>query len=129
MRETTLYDDVGGQPWFDGLVDRFYRGVEGDPVLLQLYPDQSDLVGARRRLALFLGQYWGGPATYSQERGHPRLRARHIPFPIGELERDRWLVHMRAAIAESDAPEDAKARLFDYVTMAADAMRNRAEAG
>ena len=129
MRESTLFDDVDGQPFFDRLVDRFYIGVEGDPVLLRLYPDRADLEGARRRLALFLGQYWGGPATYSQERGHPRLRARHVPFPIGELERDRWLVHMRAAIAGSDAPDDAKRRLFDYVTMASDAMRNRAEAG
>ena len=129
MRETTLFDEVGGQPFFDRLVDRFYVGVEGDPVLLRLYPDPADLGGARRRLALFLGQYWGGPATYSQERGHPRLRARHVPFPIGEIERDRWLVHMRAAIAACDAPDDAKQRLFDYVTMAADAMRNRAEAG
>jgi hemoglobin len=127
MRQTTLFDDVGGQPFFDRLVDRFYRGVEGDPVLLALYPDPGDLAGARRRLALFLGQYWGGPTTYSDERGHPRLRARHVLFPIGTLERDRWLVHMRAAIAESGAPPDAKARLFDYVTTAADAMRNRAE--
>ena len=94
-------------------------------MLLPLYPDQADLVGARRRLALFLGQYWGGPTTYSDERGHPRLRARHFPFSIGALERDRWLVHMREAIDGSDAPEDAKERLHRYVTMAADAMRNR----
>jgi hemoglobin len=97
-------------------------------VLLPLYPDHADLVGARRRLALFLGQYWGGPTTYSAERGHPRLRARHFPFSIGALERDRWLAHMREAIDGSDAPADAKTRLHDYVTMAADAMRNRDEA-
>ena len=102
---------VGGQPFFDRLVDRFYVGVEADDVLLPLYPDQADLHGARRRLALFLGQYWGGPTTYSDERGHPRLRARHFPFSIGALERDRWLVHMREAIDESDAAADAKARL------------------
>jgi hemoglobin len=128
MDQLTLFAQVGGQPFFDRLVDRFYVGVEADPVLLPLYPDQADLAGARRRLALFLGQYWGGPTTYSDERGHPRLRARHFPFPIGELERDRWLVHMRAAIDESGAPPDAKVRLHEYMTMAADAMRNQAGA-
>jgi len=128
VTEPSLYHSVGGQPFFDRLVDRFYVGVEADDVLLPLYPDQADLHGARRRLALFLGQYWGGPTTYSDERGHPRLRARHFPFSIGVLERDRWLVHMREAIDESDAAPDAKARLHTYVTMAADAMRNRDEA-
>ena len=123
--QTTLFEQVGGQPFFDRLVDRFYDGVEADDVLLPLYPDHADLVGARRRLALFLAQYWGGPTTYSDERGHPRLRARHFPFSIGALERDRWLVHMREAIDETDAPLDAKARLHEYVTRAADAMRNR----
>jgi hemoglobin len=126
--QTTLFEQVGGQPFFDRLVDRFYQGVEADDVLLRLYPDHADLVGARRRLALFLAQYWGGPTTYSDERGHPRLRARHFPFSIGALERDRWLAHMREAIDESDGPPDAKARLQQYVTMAADAMRNRDEA-
>ena len=126
--QTTLFEQVGGQPFFDRLVDRFYDGVAADDVLLPLYPDQSDLAGARRRLALFLGQYWGGPTTYSAERGHPRLRMRHFPFSIGALERDRWRVPMREAIDESDAPADARARLHQYVTMAADAMRNRDEA-
>jgi hemoglobin len=126
--QTTLFEQVGGQPFFDRLVDRFYQGVEADDVLLALYPDQSDLAGARRRLALFLGQYWGGPTTYSAERGHPRLRMRHFPFSIGAVERDRWLVHMREAIDESDAPPEARARLHQYVTTAADAMRNRDEA-
>jgi hemoglobin len=109
--QTTLFEQVGGQPFFDTLVDRFYDGVEADTLLLPLYPDRDDLVGARRRLALFLGQYWGGPTTYSDERGHPRLRARHFPFSIGAAERDRWLVHMREAIDATDAPADAKARL------------------
>lgn len=112
-------------PFFEHLVDRFYEGVEGDPVLLALYPDPGDLAGARRRLTLFLVQYWGGPTTYLEERGHPRLRARHFPFAIGVVERDRWLVHMRASIDESGATPDAKARLHEYMTMAADAMRNR----
>jgi hemoglobin len=126
--QTTLYEQVGGQAFFDRLVDRFYDGVEADDVLLPLYPDHGDLVGARRRLALFLGQYWGGPTTYSDERGHPRLRARHFPFSIGAAERDQWLVHMREAIDEADAPADVKGRLHHYVTMAADAMRNRDDA-
>jgi hemoglobin len=127
MAEATLYEQVGGLAFFERLVDRFYQGVEADDVLLPLYPDRGDLTGARRRLALFLVQYWGGPATYLQERGHPRLRARHVPFSIGAAERDRWLVHMRAAIDASDAPDAARARLHEYMTMAADAMRNRDE--
>ena len=126
MAEPTLYDRVGGLPFFERLVDRFYVGVAEDDVLRPLYPE-PDLAGARRRLTLFLAQYWGGPGTYSQERGHPRLRARHFPFSIGGAERDRWLVHMRAAIDASDAPAAERARLHEYVTMAADAMRNRAE--
>jgi hemoglobin len=125
MHEASLYDRVGGLPFFERLVDRFYEGVESDPVLLGLYPDPADLAGARRRLTLFLVQYWGGPRTYLEERGHPRLRARHFPFAIGALARDRWLLHMRAAIDASDAPEDAKAQLHAYITLAAEAMRNR----
>jgi hemoglobin len=128
MPEPSLYDQVGGMPFFEHLVDRFYEGVRGDDVLLPLYPDQADnLVGARRRLTLFLVQYWGGPTTYLEERGHPRLRARHSPFSIGVHERDRWLLHMREAIDASDAPADARTRLHEYMTMAADAMRNRDE--
>jgi hemoglobin len=128
MPEESLYDQVGGLPFFERLVDRFYEGVREDEVLLPLYPDLGDdLAGARRRLTLFLVQYWGGPTTYLEERGHPRLRARHFPFSIGELERDRWLFHMRAAIDASDASPEALARLHQYVAMAADAMRNREE--
>jgi hemoglobin len=127
MPEVTLYDQVGGMPYFERLVGRFYDGVRSDPVLLPLYPDRASLDGARRRLTLFLVQYWGGPTTYLQERGHPRLRARHYPFSIGSPERDRWLVHMRAAIDGSDAPAEAKARLHEYMTIAADAMVNRDE--
>ena len=124
MREVTLYERVGGMPYFERLVDRFYQGVEADPILLALYPDHADLQGARRRLTLFLVQYWGGPTTYLQERGHPRLRARHFPFAIDAPARDRWLVHMRAAIDESDAPDDARRQLHEYMTRAAEAMRN-----
>jgi hemoglobin len=128
MAEQSLYEQVGGMAFFERLVDRFYEGVRHDDVLRPLYPDLGDdLAGARRRLTLFLVQYWGGPATYLEERGHPRLRARHFPFSIGALERDRWLFHMRAAIDASDAPPEARARLDEYVAMAADAMRNREE--
>jgi hemoglobin len=122
--ERTLYDQVGGSPFFERLVERFYDGVETDPALRLVYPD-DDLAPARRRLTLFLIQYWGGPSTYDAERGHPRLRMRHALFAIGPSERDRWLVHMRAAIEASDAPASAKVRLHDYMSMAAEAMRNR----
>ena len=124
MSDPTLYDQVGGMPFFEQLVDRFYEGVGGDEVLLPLYPEQGDMAGARRRLTLFLVQYWGGPTTYLEERGHPRLRARHSPYSIGQLERDRWLFHMRAAIDESGADSDIRECLHEYMTMAADAMRN-----
>jgi hemoglobin len=121
----TLYDRAGGTPFFEALVGRFYDGVEADPQLRPIYPE-PDLDGARHRLTLFLIQYWGGPTTYDQERGHPRLRMRHAPFAIGPAERDRWLVHMRAAIAELAPPADVSAELERYFTMAAEAMRNRA---
>ena len=121
----SLYSRVGGDAFFFGLVDRFYTGVASDPVLRPLYP--RDLEPPKRRLALFLIQYWGGPSTYSQERGHPRLRMRHVRFPIGLRERDVWLGHMRAAIETSDAaPRDAQA-LRDYFEMAATSLLNQRE--
>ena len=120
----TLYDRAGGTPFFEALVGRFYGGVAEDPVLRPLYPEK-DLAGAQRRLTLFLVQYWGGPTTYDQERGHPRLRMRHAPFAIGPAERDRWLVRMRAAIADSAPPDDVASELERYFAMAAEAMRNR----
>ena len=92
----SLYERVGGQAFFDALVERFYAGVATDPLLRPLYPD--DLEGPKRRLALFLAQYWGGPQTYSAERGHPRLRMRHVRFRIGPAERKAWLGHMHAAL-------------------------------
>ena len=119
---TTLYDAVGGRTFFETLVDRFYDGVERDEVLRPLYPE--DLGAPRRHLALFLTQYWGGPNDYSDLRGHPRLRMRHAPFVVGELERDRWLVHMRAAVSALDPPEDVASALEEYFAYAADAMRN-----
>jgi hemoglobin len=122
---TTIYDAAGGTAFFEALVDAFYDGVATDPELLRVYPTPEDLVAARRNLGLFLAQYWGGPAAYSQERGHPRLRLRHIGFEIGPAERDRWLLHMRAAI-DRLAPEPAvRAELERYFEMAAEAMRNR----
>lgn len=122
--QRTLYDRAGGMPFFEALVARFYDGVADDPVLRQLYPE-VDLAPAARRLTLFLAQYWGGPRTYDLERGHPRLRMRHAPFAIDAVARDRWLVHMRAAIAELAPPGDVAADLERYIAMAAESMRNR----
>ena len=122
--EGPLYEAVGGMPFFEALVDRFYEGVAADPSLRPIYPE-PDLAGARHRLTLFLAQYWGGPRTYDAERGHPRLRMRHAPFAIGPAERDAWLSHMRDAIASLSPPPDMAARLHAYFEMTADAMRNR----
>jgi hemoglobin len=123
VEQATLYDRAGGTPFFEGLVGRFYDGVATDPLIRPLYPE-PDLAGARHRLTLFLIQYWGGPTTYDQERGHPRLRMRHAPFAIGPAERDRWLVHMRAAVEAMSPPVDVAAELERYFEMAAEAMRN-----
>ncbi len=120
----SLYSRAGGMAFFEALVGRFYDAVGDDPVLRPLYPE-PDLAGARHRLTLFLAQYWGGPTTYDQERGHPRLRMRHAPFAIGPGERDRWLVHMRAAVESLSPPADVAAELERYFDMAAEAMRNR----
>jgi len=126
MPETrSVYDAAGGMPFFEALVGAFYQGVEADPVLLRLYPDPTDLAPARRRLTLFLAQYWGGPSTYSDERGHPRLRARHFPFEIGPEERDHWLAAMRSAIDHADPPPEVRQELERYFGTAAEAMRNQ----
>ena len=122
---TSLYDRAGGTPFFEALVGRFYAGVANDPLLRPIYPE-ADLGPAARRLTLFLIQYWGGPTTYDDERGHPRLRMRHAPFAIGPAARDHWLALMRGAIAEVAPPEDVADELERYFTMAAEAMRNRA---
>jgi hemoglobin len=125
VSEVTVYEAVGGMPFFEGLVDRFYEGVRADAELLALYPQPDDLSGARHRLTLFLAQYWGGPTTYSQERGHPRLRMRHMSFAIGPDARDRWLVHMAAAIDAMAPPPELRARFEEYFAFAAESMRNR----
>jgi hemoglobin len=121
--ETTLYDAVGGMPFFERLIGLFYDGVAGDEVLRPLYPE--DLQPSRRHLTLFLAQYWGGPTVYDAERGHPRLRMRHATFAVGPAERDRWLLHMRAAVDATGPPETARRALLGYFEVAAEAMRNR----
>lgn len=103
-------------------MDRFYSAVAGDPVLRPLYPD--DLTGPEEHLTMFLVQYWGGPATYSEERGHPRLRMRHAPFVIGSLERDAWLKHMRASVQAAGLPEEDERELLEYFDMAARTLMN-----
>ena len=120
----TLYERVGGMPFFERLVDEFYDGVATDEVLLPLYPEQSDLSGARRRLTLFLAQYWGGPRLYDGERGQPRLRMRHMPFTVGTRERDHWLQHMTAAVDATADDPDVRMALIAYFVPAAEHMRN-----
>ncbi len=123
----TLYERVGGTAFFERLVDEFYAGVATDEVLAPLYPEFPDFTGARHRLTLFLVQYWGGPTTYSDERGHPRLRMRHFPFHVGPVERDRWLHHMNAAISSAcgvEAHEGVAAELRAYFVPAAEQLRN-----
>ncbi|HKT83023.1 MAG TPA: globin [Solirubrobacterales bacterium] len=119
----TVYDLAGGEPTFRLLVDRFYDAVERDQVLLRVYPPDT-LAEARENLALFLIQYWGGPGTYSDRRGHPRLRMRHAPFAIGERERAAWLGHMNDAVLSLRLPEVLQTRLLDYFENAAAAMVN-----
>jgi hemoglobin len=125
QQRISVFEAAGGMPFFEALVDRFYQGVASDPELLGLYPDPNDLAAARRRLTLFLAQYWGGPTTYDQERGHPRLRMRHFPFAIDARARDAWLRHMRIALTATNPPPDVATRLDAYFETAADAMRNR----
>ncbi|NNE72279.1 MAG: globin [Acidimicrobiales bacterium] len=119
----TLFELVGGRQWFVDLVDRFYDSVAEDPVLQPMYPD--DLTDSRAHMTGFLVQYWGGPATYSEERGHPRLRMRHAPFAIGPAERDAWLGHMVAAVDAADLPAEAAAAVRDYFVNAAAHMINQ----
>ena len=127
QHQVTVFQAVGGQHFFDRLVERFYEVVASDEVLLPLYPDQDDLGPARERLSMFLAQYWGGPTTYSETRGHPRLRMRHVPFVIGDAERDHWIAAMQRALDATmpDTPLDPElrdvvhARMSEYFTMSA----------
>ncbi|MFE1644973.1 globin [Microbacterium sp. P01] len=122
----SFYDEIGGHETFVRLVDVFYDGVASDAVLKPMYPEE-DLGPAKQRLLMFLEQYWGGPTTYSQERGHPRLRMRHMPFHVNPDARDRWLSHMRAAVDALDLPPLHEATLWDYLNRAAHAMVNTFE--
>jgi hemoglobin len=123
MVSENFYERVGGEQTFRTLVQRFYAGVATDPLLRPLYPEQ-DLGPATERLTLFLIQYWGGPNTYSQTRGHPRLRMRHVPFTIGSAERDAWLRHMAEALESLELEPELAAELWQYLTMAAASLRN-----
>jgi hemoglobin len=120
----SVYELAGGEPTFRLLVQRFYAAVAADPVLRAVYPEE-DLAGATERLTLFLIQYWGGPQTYSEQRGHPRLRMRHQPFAIGQPERDAWLLHMSASVESLDLAPAVRKALLDYFETASTAMINR----
>ena len=120
----TFYEEIGGAPTFRTLVARFYAGVREDPVLRPMYP-ADDWEGAETRLRMFLEQYWGGPRTYSEERGHPRLRMRHAPFAVDAAARDAWLTHMRDAVDSLGLTAEQDATLWGYLEMAAHSMQNR----
>ncbi|MGH2720158.1 MAG: globin [Actinomycetota bacterium] len=122
---TTMYERAGGRPFFVALVDRFYDAVAGDPVLRPIYPE--DLAPPRAHLAGFLIQYWGGPDDYSVERGHPRLRKRHVPFAIGRAERDAWFGHMRDAVKAGGLSPEDEAEMVAYFDSAATFLINRSE--
>ena len=121
------YEEMGGRATFEALVSHFYARVAVDPILRPMYPD-NDLKGAAERLLMFLEQYWGGPTTYSEQRGHPRLRMRHAQFTIGEAERDAWLRIMREAVDDLNMREDLRVELWDYLEMSANAMVNQPRA-
>ncbi|MEO3754955.1 globin [Streptomyces sp. B6B3] len=123
MPEQSFYDQVGGEETFRKLVRRFYEGVAADPVLRPMYPEE-DLGPAEERLRLFLMQYWGGPRTYSDSRGHPRLRMRHAPFTVNRAAHDAWLGHMRDAVDSLGLPPEQQRQLWDYLVYAAASMVN-----
>lgn len=120
----SLYEEMGGRPTFEKLVSHFYALVAVDPILRPMYPDE-DFKGAAERLLMFLEQYWGGPTTYSEQRGHPRLRMRHANFHIGEAERDVWLKHMQSAVKDLEMRDDLREELWNYFVMAANSMVNQ----
>lgn len=123
QEEQSFYEAVGGYPTIAKIVDRFYEGVATDDVLRPLYPEE-DLAPAAERLTMFLVQYWGGPTTYSEQRGHPRLRMRHAPFKVNPEARDHWLVHFRAGLESANLPPEREAQFWDYVKHAAQFMVN-----
>ncbi len=122
----SFYDEIGGEPTFRTIVNTFYAGVADDDVLRPLYPEE-DLGPATERFTLFLMQYWGGPTTYSENRGHPRLRMRHAPFAVTPLAKDRWLLHFRAGLDAAQLTPEQDAQFWDYVTHAAQFMVNSLE--
>ena len=126
MVTTTFYDEIGGEETIRAIVHRFYEGVAGDELLRPMYPEE-DLGPAEERFALFLVQYWGGPSTYSESRGHPRLRMRHAPFKVTPAAAERWLVHFRAGLDSADLTPEQHERFWDYVTHAAQFMVNTLE--
>jgi hemoglobin len=121
--EQSLFDAVGGEEFFVKLVDGFYEGIETDEVLRPMYVDQ-DLTESRRHLTLFLQQYWGGPSIYQAERGHPRLRMRHMPFVIDDDARDRWIYHMHASLSQIEMDEELREQLWTYLVSAAHSLVN-----
>lgn len=125
-QQQSFYDQVGGHETFRALVQEFYRGVARDPELRALYPE-DDLRPAEERLRMFLEQYWGGPTTYSEQRGHPRLRMRHVPFRVTPAQRDRWLTHMMAAVDTLDLAPANDLLLRDYLERAAHSLVNAFE--
>ncbi len=125
-RPVTFYEAVGGEETFTRLTRRFYEEVAADPVLLATYPTPQDLRAGEEHLRLFLIQYWGGPATYNELRGHPRLRMRHVRFHITVTERDLWLKHMRTALDELELPAPLDDQLWQYLVMAANSLVNAA---
>ena len=123
---TTFYDEIGGFETMRRIVHRFYEGVAEDEVLRPLYPEE-DLSAAEERFLHFLVQYWGGPTTYSSNRGHPRLRMRHAPFAVTPVAAQRWLVHFREGLDSVELTPEQDARFWDYVTHAAQFMVNTFE--
>ncbi|MFW0178893.1 globin [Rothia sp. CCM 9418] len=123
--QQSFYHQVGGAPTFEKLCSEFYQRVASDPEFRAMYPEE-DLAPAERRLRMFLEQYWGGPTTYQQERGHPRLRMRHFPFAIGAKERDTWLQYMRESVKTLGLSPLHETVMLDYLERAAHAMQNRA---
>lgn len=123
--ETSFFDEIGGLPVVEKIVQRFYEGVATDPVLSPMYREEDLADGsAARRLALFLAQYWGGPTTYSTERGHPRLRMRHAPFVVDRAAKDAWLRHFREGLDQAELTPAQDAKFWNYVTYAAEFMLN-----
>ena len=123
MNDASFFERVGGRETFRLLVARFYQGVAADPILRPMYPD-ANLADAQERLFLFLQQYWGGPSTYSETRGHPRLRLRHAPFEIGAVQRDAWLGHMRVAVESLALAAELESELWNYLVAAANSLVN-----